>query len=451
MATKANASDRLLLRAATPRLNHYIPHRPTPRQAAFLIVPGREAFYGGAAGGGKSDALLMAALQYVDVSGYAAVLVRESYQMLTQPGGLIDRAREWLTPSDALWNAGDHQWRFPSGATLTFRHLQDAGAERNFQGAEYHFIGIDEVTDFTEDKYRFLFSRLRRQQDSQIPLRMRAASNPYGPGLEWCHRRFVIEGRYAGRVFIPARLEDNPFLDQSTYEANLKELGPLVYRQLRHGDWTVRPEGGLFRSAWFDDRFLDRRLLPERLRLCRSWDLAATDARKGGDPDFTAGVLLGRTPEGVSYVIDVVRTRSTPLLVERLVRSTAERDAKWAADNDIDRPMIVMEQEPGSAGVAVIDHYRQKVLPEFAFKGVRATGTKEMRATPVAARAEAGELVICGGRWNTDFLDELVAFPTGSHDDQVDALAGAYGHLAKKKSACLPIPVDMWRPSPWNI
>jgi predicted phage terminase large subunit-like protein len=434
-----------------PLLSPYIPHRPTPHQTAFLLLEDLEAFYGGAAGGGKSDALLMAALQYVDIPGYAAVLVRETYQMLTQPGGLMSRAREWLAGTDALWIGAEHQWRFPSGATLTFRHMQDAGAERNFQGAEYHFVGIDEVTDLAEDEYRFLFSRLRRHHDSRIPLRMRAASNPYGPGLEWVHRRFVIEGRGKGRVFIPARLEDNPHLDQDSYELSLKELGPLTYKKLRHGDWTARPEGGLFQEGWFTERFLERLGLPEKLHLCRAWDLASTEAGRGSDPDYTAGVLLGRSEDGISYVVDVRRARRSPLEVERLVRATAEDDKAWATERGHHRPTIRIEQEPGSAGAAVIDQFRRKVLAEFTLKGVRSTGTKEVRAGPVAARAEAGELWVCRGGWNTEFLDELVAFPAGSHDDQVDALAAAYDELAKARQAFVPRPIGLYRPSPWSM
>ncbi|MDP9201129.1 MAG: phage terminase large subunit [Gemmatimonadota bacterium] len=443
--------EELLVRAVTPRLTGYIPHRPTPPQAAFLCLPGTEAFYGGAAGGGKSDALLMAALQYADVLGYAALLVRETFQMLNQPGGLLTRAREWLAGTDAVWIAAEHQWRFPSGATLTFRHMQDAGAERNFQGAEYHFIGIDEVTDLLEDEYRFLFSRLRRGHDSRIPLRMRAASNPYGPGLEWVHRRFVIEGRAKGRVFIPARLEDNPYLDQESYELSLKELGRLTYRKLRHGDWTARPDGGLFQDAWFTERFLDRRELPEHLHLCRAWDFAATEAGHGSDPDYTAGVLLGRSGDGVCYVLDVCRARGSPLEVERLVRRTAEVDKVLADERGHHRPTIRIEQEPGSAGAVVIDHYRRTVLPEFTVKGVRSTGTKEVRAAPVAARAEAGELWICRGTWNTTFLDELVAFPAGSHDDQVDGLAAAYEQLARRRASVVPMPIGFPRESVWRF
>ncbi|MGH2660716.1 MAG: phage terminase large subunit, partial [Actinomycetota bacterium] len=440
MTKTRRGHEEALVRAATPRLTRYIPHVPTPKQAAFLIVSAEEAFFGGAAGGGKSDALLMAALQYVDVPGYAALLVRESYQMLNQPGGLMDRAGSWLSGTDATWNGSEHQWRFPSGATLTFRHLQDSGAELNFQGAEYQFIGIDEVTDLAESQYRFLFSRLRRTAGSRVPLRMRAASNPCGPGLEWVHRRFIIEGPNAGRVVIAARLEDNPYLDRETYERSLKQLGSIEYRQLRHGDWTVRPEGGLFRREWFADRFCDPGELPEELELCRYWDLAATEAAAGSDPDYTAGVLLGRS-DGLWYVLEVRRTRGTSLVVERLVQSTAERDAAWARESGRTPPAIRMEQEPGSAGIAVIDHYRQQVLAPYDFAGVRSTGSKETRARPVAARCEAGDVWICRGPWNTELLDELAAFPMGGHDDQVDALAGAYEQLAQIEKVPIVAPI----------
>jgi predicted phage terminase large subunit-like protein len=437
------------LRGAIPRLSRYVRCRPTPRQAAFLLVPAAEAFYGGAAGGGKSIALLMAALAFADVGSYAAVLVRQTYAMLAQPGGLMDVASAWLAPTDAAWNATEHQWRFPSGATLTFRHLQDSGAERNFQGAEYQFIGIDEVTDFPEEQYRFLFSRLRRARSSGVPLRMRAASNPYGPGLEWCHRRFVVEGRAHGRVFIPARLEDNPYLDAETYDQNLRKLGPVAYRQLRHGDWTVRPDGGLFKAEWLGGRFVDDAELPKDLALCRYWDLAATEVRRGTDPDYTAGVLLGREPKGRWFVIDVARTRASPLEVERLVARVAEADAAWAQGRKMAPPAIRMEQEPGSAGVAVIDHYRREVLGPHDFRGVRSTGSKETRAAPVAARVQGGDVFLCRGGWNTEFLDELVSFPSGSHDDQVDALSGAYGALAGVRPMVVPSPVSIDEPSYW--
>lgn len=416
--------------ALYPGLNRYIPIRPTPKQAAFLLLPHKEAFYGGAAGGGKSVALLAAALQYADVPGYAALLVRRSYMELMQPNGLIDLSKKWLGPSDAVWRESDYTWRFPSGATLTFRYLQDARSELSFQGGEYQFIGIDELTEVEEDAYRFLFSRLRNKAGSQILLRMRAASNPYGPGAEWVYRRFILEGRTSGRIYIPAVFEDNPYLDLVSYDESLRELAPTVREQLRNGNWELRPEGGLFKREWFTGHFIEPNRLPSGLAVCRFWDLAASEQVRGTDPDFTAGVLLGRDRDGIFYVLDVVRARATPLGVQRLVRRTAEQDRQLAFAHDWRLPAIRMEQEPGGAGKAIVDAYGRLVLAAFDFRGVASSGSKEARAAPVSARAEAGHVLICRGSWNGDLLDELCAFPHVRHDDQVDALSGAYAVLA---------------------
>src|SRR4051812_48713519 len=105
-----------------PALQTYCPHDPhaNPKQAAFLLFPGLEAFYGGAAGGGKSDALLAGALQYVDVPGYAALLLRRTFSDLALPSALMARAHEWLGPTNARWNDTTKTWTFPSGASVTF-------------------------------------------------------------------------------------------------------------------------------------------------------------------------------------------------------------------------------------------------------------------------------------------------------------------------------------------
>jgi len=159
--------------------NQYITHKPTDKQFEFLFYPDiLEGFYGGAAGGGKSDALLMAALQFAEVPRYSALLLRRTYADLSLPEALMDRAQEWLSSTDARWHADTKTWEFPSGATLTFGYLQTERDKYRYQGAAFQMVGFDEITQFTESMYQYLFSRLRRLEDSHVPIRMRAASNP---------------------------------------------------------------------------------------------------------------------------------------------------------------------------------------------------------------------------------------------------------------------------------
>ena len=393
----------------------YIPHSPTSKQLAFLLLDGSEALYGGAAGGGKSDALLMAALQYVDQPHYAALLLRRSYADLSLPGALMDRAKEWLMPTDAKWRESSKTWTFPSGATLSFGYLEHNGDEFRYQSTEFQFIAFDELTQFEENQYRYMFSRLRRTADSSVPLRMRTASNPGGVGHEWVRSRFIDADPLNDlRVFISARLPDNPHLDQDAYIASLDQLDPITRRQLLQGDWTARQPGNLFQREWFSvvedvPVFINRSV--------RYWDLAATPKRAGTDPDYTAGVRVDYANDGLYYVVDVQRMRGTPAEVEKRIAQTAAMDGE--------KTNIVIEQEPGASGVNTIYNYVTRVLSDYTVRGQRATGSKLERAGPVSSQAEVGNIRLLRGPWIGDFLDELEAFPYGGHDDQVDALSGA--------------------------
>lgn len=142
---KANPA---LFYSLRPKWTRFIPHEPTPKQLAFLCLPHREAFYGGAVGGGKSDALLMAALQYVDVPGYAAMIFRKTLSDLKQPGALLDRTHSWLANSDAKWVAGEHTYYFPTvtlqgepgePAKLTFGYIGNVDAYVRYQGIELQY------------------------------------------------------------------------------------------------------------------------------------------------------------------------------------------------------------------------------------------------------------------------------------------------------------------------
>jgi predicted phage terminase large subunit-like protein len=389
---------------------------------AFLLLNCREAMYGGAAGGGKSDALLMGALEYADTPGYNAILFRRTYVQLSLPEALMDRAMQWLGGSSAHWNAQKHMWTFPSGARLSFGNLERDMDKYIYQSAEFQYIGFDELTQFNESQYRYLFSRLRRLEHVDIPLRMRSATNPGGVGHDWVKRRFLIEGAKKGRVFIPARIEDNPSLDRVEYIETLQELDPITRRQLLRGDWTARHGGSKFKREWF--QVVDQP--PAFGRSVRYWDMAATEPKQGEDPDYTAGARL-KLYQGVYYVEDVVRSQASPRRVESLITQKARLDGADVS--------IYMEQEPGASGKTLIDHYARTVLVGYPFRADKPTGKKEIRLNPVSSAAEAGNLKLVNGPWIGDFLDEAEAFPLGSHDDQLDAVSGAFNQLARPKGA----------------
>lgn len=241
------------------KINPYIPHAPHPTQHAYLWLDHvLEVFFGGSAGGGKSDALLMAALQYVDVAGYNAILFRKTFADLNLPGSLIPRSKEWLTGSDATWNENDSRWTFPSGATVSFGYMRNDEDRMRYRSAEFAFIGFDELTTFTKLQYTYMFSRLRKSQDmgkknplSQVPIRMRAASNPGDRGHLWVKNRFIKPmgkrddepANPQQRIYIPSRLTDNPSVDAEAYTLALSELDEATQAQLIHGDWDAREPG----------------------------------------------------------------------------------------------------------------------------------------------------------------------------------------------------------------
>lgn len=224
----------------------YWPSPPYPRQKEFLALDTDEALYGGAAGGGKSNALLMAALEYVHVPGYAALLLRRTFKDLSLPGAIMDRARDWLAGTPATWEEDAKTFTFPGGGRLTFGYLQTDKDRFRYQSAEFQFIGFDELTQFPERWYTYLSSRLRRPAKgplSKVPLRLRGASNPGGIGHEWVRRRFV-DGE---KPFVPALLADNPAVDAEAYLRNLSVLDAHTARQLRDGVWAADTTGLVYR------------------------------------------------------------------------------------------------------------------------------------------------------------------------------------------------------------
>lgn len=434
-------------RALRPCIRRYIPHAPTNKQLALLLYEGREAMYGGAGGGGKTDALLMAALQYVCVPGYNAALFRQTFPQLAMPGQFVDRAEEWLGGSDARYVAGNKQWVFPSGAQMTFGFIERDSDRFGWAGPELQYVGWDELTNWSTDKvYRFVsFSRSRRPMPTadmarcpdcglslaDVPLRTRSGTNPGGPGHDWVLERFVqpwmdrqaaiAAGEPAGTLdkpFFPARLEDNPHIDQVEYAASLDNLDPIERARIKRGDWSAREEGGMFRREWFpivDD-------WPRDAEQLRYWDLAGSEATKKSDPDWTVGVRMA-LKDGQVWVLDMIRLRATAFEVDRAVLQAAQLDGR--------KVTIRVEQEPSSSGKRTIAQFH-RLLIGFAFKGVLSRESKAIRNRGLASAAEAGNVRLVRGSWNKAWLDEVEMFPTtGIHDDIPDASAGAFNELIK--------------------
>jgi predicted phage terminase large subunit-like protein len=400
----------------------------------------RDAFYGGAAGGGKSNALLMAALQFVDVPGYNALLIRDTYQNLSMPGALMDRAHQWLAPYTksglVKWHADARMFTFPCGATLKFGYLDGPLDHFNYQSAEFQFVGIDEAVAIREHQALYLFSRLRRLAKSNTPIRFRCASNPPRPEQvakgAWVKERYISNPHRVDpqtnerRVFIPARLEDNPYLDQVDYDKSLNYLDPITRRQLRQGDWEIQAAGRIFKRENFP--IIDA-IPAEVRRWCRFWDLAATEVRtESHDPDYAVGLLMGMTGSSHLVIPDVVRMREGPSAVETIVLQTAHSDEGFIGHRGF---KMRMEQEGGASGKTVIANYA-KLFVGWDFKGCIPTKNKLQRATPLANQVERKNVLLVRGPWNRDFLNEYSLFPDGLHDDQVDAGSGALAELTQR-------------------
>lgn len=443
--------DKATLQAMlTPRLTKYIPFEPTPKQSAFLLMNDcKEILYGGAAGGGKSVALLMGALQFVDIPGYSAILFRKTYADLALPGALIDISKQWLMPfvetKEVKWSEKEKQYVFPSGATLNFGYLESANDCYRYQGAEFQYIGMDEVTHIDPANYRYLFSRLRKPKTLQVPLRFRASANPGGEFGEYYYQRFFVEGPEKGRIFIPAGLDDNPYLDAEAYRESLNELDPVERERLLNGNWEIKSQGDMFSRHWFV--IVPATDIPKEARSVRFWDMASTDPsrRKGKnkrEPDWTVGFKLSHY-QGMYWIEDIVRVQKTPQGVEETIKMTAEQDGYSVA--------IRMEQEPGSSGAITIDHYARNVLAGYDFAGVVSTGSKVERARTASAAAQAGRILVSNRCRNIlAFFDEADVFPYGLKDDTIDGLSGAFNYFRGSNLMRVPTGIKKSGGSYWT-
>lgn len=245
---------------------------PQPKQQLMMSRPEFEALYGGAAGGGKSDYLLVEALRQVKVSCYRAIILRRTFPELAD---LIDRSQQIYKRAfpRAIYNKSEHVWTFPSRAKIYFGSMQYKQDMVKYQGRHFDFVGFDELTHFLEEQYMYMFSRTRPSGPGTETY-IRSTANPGGVGHTWVKERFITVAppgtpvrqttevtdpdgtkirMEKDRIFIPSKVWDNPILlkNDPGYVASLAMMPEAQREALLEGNWDSF-SGQVFRE-WRND------------------------------------------------------------------------------------------------------------------------------------------------------------------------------------------------------
>lgn len=421
---------------------------------------------------GKTFALLLESLRHVDNGGFGAVFFRRNMKQIMNEGGLWDTAIKMYLPIGGVSKLSPMPtiiW--PSGAKITFSHLQLKDDVLGWQGSQVCLICFDELTHFEESQFWYMLSRNRStcgvrpyvrastnpdvnswvadlinwwiDQDTGYPVPERSGVIRYmyrqGGEIVWDDSREQLAKRVGisldkantlikSFTFVASSIFDNKILLEKdpSYLANLNALTTVDRERLLHGNWKIRPAEGLIFSRTAV-HYIDA--APTKLRYCRKWDLAATEpSETNRNPDATAGVLLGVDNDGNYYVLDVIRRQENAASIRRLVLLTAELDKKKYRNVTIN-----ISQDPGQAGKEQAQSY-VKMLAGYKVVARAESGDKVTRAEPLAAQWQAGNVYIVKGDWNSMYVDEMEKFPDGEHDDMVDASSGAFNELTKHGS-----------------
>lgn len=442
-------------------------------QERFLASKAQICIYGGAAGGGKTCGMLIDALRWKDVPGFGAVFFRKNYNQIFSQGGLWDESMKlYYGVRNAHPQLGSGRWVFRGAngkeiSKISFAHIERDMEVHKWQGSQICGIYFDELTHFTEKIFFYMLSRNRStcgvtpyvrascnpdadswvakfiewwiDQDTGYPIKERSGK------IRWMLRRdeqiywadtkqelieqFHLEtteekAEPKSVTFIASTVYDNQILLKSnpSYLANLKALPVVERERLLQGNWKIKPAAGLFFKRTQVRHILDTEPL-DVVSWARAWDLAATAEDEGGEPAYTAGVLMGKRKDGTYVIADVINKRLAANEVRQLIKLTAEQDrAKYRMVH------IRLPKDPGQAGKDQAQNYI-KFLSGFAVKAVAETGSKEARAEPVAAQWQAGNIDLVYGAWNEMYLDQLESFPMSRFKDMVDATSAAFTEL----------------------
>lgn len=442
--------------------------RPQPGpQTAFLTSPADIVIYGGSAGGGKTFALLMEPLRHIDNRKFGAVIFRRTYPEIMNEGAMWDESQGIYPMVGASSNKQELSWTFPSGARVTFGHIQYDADLSKWTGSQIALIEFDQLETFTERQFFYMLSRNRSA--SGVRPYVRATCNPDPESFlarfldwwiaedgyadldrvgkvrwfvrrsektEWADSRAELVEKYPKTrplsvTYIPASLYDNQILMEKDpdYEAKLMALDPIEQARLlgdrrRGGNWKVKPAAGkVFNRGWF--KIVDA--APSVGFDVRNWDFAATEKQLDkDDPDFTASVKIRHTPGLGVYILDCTADQINGAEVESNFLNMSRNEARFGKLSGIPY-RARWEGEPGSAGKREAQRLTG-LLKGVDAKGIPASGQgdKLTRAKPLAAQAYAGNVYLVAGPWNEMFLEHMHHQPEWPHDDIMDAASGAY-------------------------
>ncbi len=450
------------------------PQREFAKSCADIVI------FGGAAGGGKTYALLLEPLRYKNVPGFNAVIFRKNYTQVAAAGGLWDTSLQMyggIKGARAL-RSPKYSWNFDGKSTLAFDYLSRETDVYAWQGSQICFLGFDELTHFSEFTFFYMLSRNRSicgvepfvratcNPDSDswvrnfigwwinsetgyaIPERSGVVRAFYRSGdgnvvwgnsrAEVCEKANEISDEEIfpqdckTATFISSSVYDNKILLKAnpTYLSSLKALSLVEKERLLRGNWKIRPAAGLYFKT--EQTRIVKTVPDELIAIVRAWDLAATEINFANkNPDRTAGVLMARMKNGQYIVLDVKRIAANAANVRAIVKSTAETDkAEYGCKK------ILIPQDPGQAGKEQAQSYIRN-LAGFNVKSKTVSGSKITRAEPFAAQWQQGNVLLLEGNWNGAFLDELEGFPDALHDDQVDAASDAFSAVAYARTKSL--------------
>lgn len=400
----------------------YIPVVPTIRQLEFLAAPQGEKGYGGAAGGGKSIALLASLLLPVVEPKYAGLILRRTFPDLAQPEAIMSVAKEWLAPTDARWNERDKVFYFPrTGAKLQFGFIQREDHKFRYQSAAFQKVGYDEATQFPWSQYSYLHTRVRRTTANRVPTSIEAATNPGGVGHQWFYRWFV-KSTSPERVFVSAKIADNPHLRAAEYRKKFRKLRPTERKQLEEGLWVLDDEGNPFKASFWDDK---NRYVPglTRIDVEARWIFVDSALKDKKDSAYNVAVVLELLKD---YRIRVRHVWREKCQFPELVRQVTDLTHEYNYDNRL-RGVIVEDKASGPTMYQTVKKSGDPLLKEF-INVWWMPGSKEEKWHQASLWCsldcvEIPHPTMYGDTadWLFPFEEELYAVPTTEYKDQADA------------------------------